>query len=50
MTSSDGGGGAYRALSSGMILVTEPGLPVPDGAFRVGEVVRQTGPDRVVIS
>ena len=36
-------------MGLGMILVMEPG-PTPEGALLVGEVVRQTGPDRVVIS
>jgi phosphoribosylformylglycinamidine cyclo-ligase len=36
-------------MGLGMILVVEPG-PVPDGALRVGEVVRRGKADRVVIS
>ena len=36
-------------MGLGMILVIEPG-PVPDGAVRVGEVVRHAKTDRVVIS
>jgi phosphoribosylformylglycinamidine cyclo-ligase len=36
-------------LGLGMILVVD-GKNVPSGAQVVGEVVRQTGPDRVVIS
>lgn len=35
-------------MGLGMILVVEPG-PIPEGAIEVGRVVRQTGPDRVVI-
>ena len=36
-------------MGLGMILVVEPGS-IPERALLVGEVVRHTGPDRVVIS
>jgi phosphoribosylformylglycinamidine cyclo-ligase len=35
-------------MGLGMILVVDPG-DIPTGALVVGEVVRQSGPDRVVI-